>query len=98
MYGRNGTRIEAGDEIGNYADNSDDALCEGGGSSGPHVHFSLLNLDGTDQSLNGKYLGTYKVFNKNNRDYEKDCNIFYFKERNGEKYCAGNEIKNRGSL
>ena len=47
-----GTEVQAGQLIANYANNLAQATCQGGHSSGPHVHFSLLQ-DGERFDLDG---------------------------------------------
>ena len=39
---RSGDYVAADTPIGTYAGNRNEALCEGGSSTGPHLHFSLL--------------------------------------------------------
>jgi len=56
----NGQRVLAGDPIGNYANELDQALCSGGHSNLPHVHFALLK-DGQYVSLQDIELSGYAV-------------------------------------
>jgi hypothetical protein len=55
-----GQRVLAGDILGNYASDQDQALCSGGSSTGPHVHFALLK-DGQYFSLQDVELSGYRV-------------------------------------
>jgi len=55
-----GQLISKGDVIANYADNLQQAICQGGHSTGPHVHFSLL-LNGVHISLLDVELSGYVV-------------------------------------
>ena len=55
-----GQRIQAGERLANYANQRDQALCSGGSSTGPHLHFALLR-DGTYQSLEGVALSGYQI-------------------------------------
>jgi murein DD-endopeptidase MepM/ murein hydrolase activator NlpD len=55
-----GQRVQAGDRLANYADDLTQALCSGGHSSGPHLHFALLK-DGQYFSLQDIALSGYLV-------------------------------------
>jgi hypothetical protein len=55
-----GDRVKAGDQLANYANQRDQALCSGGSSTGPHLHFALLK-DGTYFSLQDIALSGYLV-------------------------------------
>ncbi|MGD9007805.1 MAG: fibronectin type III domain-containing protein, partial [Desulfobacteraceae bacterium] len=79
--------------LANYADNSAQALCQGGSSSGPHVHFSL-KYDGSYEHLDGVKLSGFSVHT--GRDsYDSDCDYFWL-EKNGTKYCAWTNLENPG--
>ena len=79
--------------LANYADNRDQALCQGGSSSGPHVHFSL-KYDGSYEHLDGVALSGFSVHT--GRDsYDSDCDYFWL-EKNGTKYCAWTNLTNPG--
>jgi hypothetical protein len=55
-----GQSLLAGQQIGIYADNEEQALCQGGHSAGPHVHFALMK-DGSYYSLQDIALSGYLV-------------------------------------
>ena len=55
-----GQRVLAGDLIGNYANDSEQAICSGGHSNGPHLHFALLK-DGQYFSLQDIALSGYLI-------------------------------------
>lgn len=80
-----GDRISAGDWLGRYANNYYTALCDGGQSTGPHLHWSLLR-NGRFISLQDVYISGYRV-DVGNRNYDSNCWNFYF-EKNGRKTCA----------
>ncbi|GAA0341514.1 M23 family metallopeptidase [Bowmanella denitrificans] len=82
---QSGDYVAAGAYIGRYASNYNQALCQGGQSSGPHVHFSLL-YNGQYVSLHNRYISGYRV-DVGNYNYDTNCYNFYF-ERNGQKTCA----------
>ncbi|HEK1414260.1 TPA: protease LasA, partial [Pseudomonas aeruginosa] len=54
----NGQQVSADTKLGVYASNINTALCEGGSSTGPHLHFSLL-YNGAFVSLQGASFGPY---------------------------------------
>jgi LasA protease len=56
----NGQRVTAGDVLGTYAGDQDQALCSGGQSTGPHLHFALLR-NGQYFSLQDVRLSGYRV-------------------------------------
>ncbi|QPB84457.1 peptidoglycan DD-metalloendopeptidase family protein [Pseudoalteromonas rubra] len=80
-----GDVINAGAWLGRYANDYNTALCQGGQSSGPHLHFSLL-YNGRFISLHNAYISGYRV-DVGNYNYDDNCNRFYF-ERNGYRTCA----------
>lgn len=86
-----GDYVGQGAWLGRYANRYNQALCQGGQSSGPHVHFSLLQ-NGYFVSLQNKYLSGYRV-DVGNSNYDDNCNNFYF-EKNGSRYCAWRRLYN----
>jgi len=85
--GMHGKFVNAGDVLGRYAKDYKMAICAGGRSSGPHVHFSLMDRSGRPKSLDGWMMGTYKI--KAGRvEYDRNCNRCNFKDiTTGEVYC-----------
>ncbi|MBD1557790.1 M23 family metallopeptidase [Vibrio sp. S9_S30] len=84
-----GDNIAAGAWLGRYANNISTALCEGGHSSAPHLHWSLLR-NGRYISLQDMYISGYRV-NVGNRNYDSNCRNFYF-EKDGHRTCAFNRL------
>ncbi|MBD1582030.1 M23 family metallopeptidase [Pseudoalteromonas sp. S16_S37] len=82
---QSGDVISSGAWLGRYANNKNQALCQGGSSSGPHVHFSLLN-NGRFISLHNWYITGYRI-DVGNWNYDDNCWNFYF-EKNGNVTCA----------
>lgn len=82
---RSGDVVQAGAWLGRYASNYSQALCEGGQSSGPHLHWSLL-YNGRFVSLHNNYISGYRV-DVGNSNYDDNCTNFYF-EKNGYRTCA----------
>ncbi|SFC90656.1 M23 family metallopeptidase [Pseudoalteromonas denitrificans] len=80
-----GDSVASGAWLGRYANNKQTALCEGGQSSGPHVHFSLL-YNGRYTSLHNHYISGYRI-DIGNYNYDDNCGRFYF-EYNGSRTCA----------
>lgn len=69
----NGATVYAGQFLANYADTLAQAVCNGGSSSGPHMHFSLL-FNGQQVSLDQSELSGWKV-NATDviTDYDANC-------------------------
>lgn len=72
--------------IGNPASSQAQALCNGGQSTGPHLHFSL-KYNGGWMHLAGYALSSW-VITANGVNYDTNCSTFYM-TRNGVKRCAG---------
>jgi len=79
-----GQRVKAGDLLGNYASQEAQALCSGGHSTGPHVHFALLK-NGQYHSLQDIELSEYLV-HPGNSSY--DSSIDMWLEKRNERYFA----------
>ncbi len=69
----NGATVYAGQWIANYADNSAQALCQGGSSTGPHTHVTLIQ-SGSQVDLNLSEMSGWRV-NATNviADYDSNC-------------------------
>ena len=80
-----GQYIKQGQAIGKYANTHETAICDGGSSTGPHVHFSLVSPNGKYVSLDGWKISGYTI-KAGDRNYDTDCTRCYF-EKNGRKYC-----------
>lgn len=89
-----GQRVTANTRLANYANNRTQALCEGGGWSGPHVHFTLMKNNQLF-SLDGVELSGYRVHN-GQKNYDDDCSHFYL-TNNGARYCAHEPLYNGGA-
>ncbi len=89
----NQSTVVAGQKIAEYANTSAQALCQGGSSTGPHVHFSLLQngayieLDQSD--LSGWRINATSV----TRDYDADT-ARMFLSRDSVNSCAYNNACN----
>jgi len=93
----NGEIITANTKLGNYAGNRNTALCEGGSSTGPHLHFSLL-YNGRYVSLQGVNLGVMRI-SVGAYNYDDQCNRFNFYNLNTQRYqCAWSALYNAGPL
>lgn len=85
--------VRKNQRLANYANNINQALCNGGHSTGPHQHFSLKR-NGAYQHLNGVQLSGYQI--RTGRDsYDTDCSYFWL-SRNGQRYCVGYRLNNPG--
>ncbi|WP_263143957.1 peptidoglycan DD-metalloendopeptidase family protein [Pseudomonas sp. RIT-PI-AD] len=86
--------VRKNQRLANYAGNINQALCNGGHSTGPHQHFSLKR-NGAFQHLNGVQLSGYRIHT--GRDsYDTDCSYFWL-DRNGQRYCVGYRLQNPGT-
>ncbi|MET1255662.1 pre-peptidase C-terminal domain-containing protein [Aliikangiella maris] len=83
-----GASINRNTNIGHYASNKAQALCNGGSSTGPHLHFSLKK-NGYFNSLNGVSLSGYKIKATSNKSYDTNCDYFNLSQW-GSTWCAGN--------
>ncbi|WP_444996213.1 pre-peptidase C-terminal domain-containing protein [Aliikangiella sp. IMCC44359] len=86
--------VSRNQSIANYASNKNQALCQGGQSTGPHQHFSLKR-NGSYVSLNNVRLSGFRV-NAGNSNYDTNCNNFWLESPNGQKNCAGTSLYNPG--
>ena len=94
---RNGQYVNQNTVMGIYANNKNAALCEGGSSTGPHLHFSLLK-DGRHVSLQDVHLGQYRI-NIGSYNYDNNCSRFnLFDVSNNRTMCAWAPLYNAGSL
>lgn len=84
----NGQHILAGDTIGNYSSNKEQALCSGGHSNLPHLHFALLN-DGQYFSLQDIALSGYFV-HPGDHSYDAARDRMWLEKR-AEKFYAFDE-------
>ena len=93
----NGETIAVNTKLGVYAGNRNTALCEGGSSTGPHLHFSLL-YNGRYVSLQGVNLGVFRV-SVGSYNYDNQCSRFNFYNLNTGNYqCAWSALYNAGPL
>ncbi|AVK04040.1 MULTISPECIES: M23 family metallopeptidase [Pseudomonas aeruginosa group] len=91
----NGQQVSADTKLGIYASDINTALCEGGSSTGPHLHFSLL-YNGAFVSLQGVNLGPYRI-NVGSGNYDNDCRRFYlYNQSAGTTHCAFRPLYNPG--
>lgn len=92
-----GQEVRFNQKIGTYADDRNTALCQGGSSTGPHVHFSLLQ-NGYYKSLNDVNFGPHKI-HVGNYSYDSNCNRFWIYDIHKKtKSCAYESLENFGRL
>ncbi|MBN2385670.1 MAG: fibronectin type III domain-containing protein, partial [Anaerolineales bacterium] len=87
----NNTQIYQNDRIGILANTLAEAICDGGSSTGPHVHFSL-RYNGAYVPINGTALSGW-VAHAGRWSYDTDPNYMWL-ERGGVKKYAGNPLLN----
>ena len=83
--------VLAGQELGYYARNKRAALCEGGASTGAHVHFTLMK-DGRPVSLHNMEISGYRI-QAGSKNYDHNCENAYM-EKDGEKFCPHSKVVN----
>jgi murein DD-endopeptidase MepM/ murein hydrolase activator NlpD len=89
-----GQAVSINSPIANYANNLTQATCQGGSSSGPHMHFSLKE-NGQYITLNDVSLSGYPV-HVGRWDYDTDIN-YYWLMVNGKKHRAWKTLLNPGA-
>ncbi|MET1256176.1 pre-peptidase C-terminal domain-containing protein [Aliikangiella maris] len=90
----NNQSVNRNQSIANMASNKNQALCQGGSSTGPHQHFSLKR-NGSFVSLQDVRLSGFRV-NVGTSNYDTNCNRFWLESPNGQKNCAGTALNNPG--
>ncbi len=88
-----GTTVAANQPIAKYANTKSQALCDGGSSTGPHVHWTLYSLN-QETSLSGKVLSGWTV-HPGTSSYDENCARMYL-TRNGVKACTSGSMRNDG--
>lgn len=88
QYG-SGSYVNAGTYIGSYANTKSASLCEGGSSTGPHLHISLLK-NGYYESLQGYNFSGFYI-NVGSSQYDSNCSRSYLWKA-GTTYCHGTNI------
>lgn len=90
-----GQWVTANTKLGVYASSRAAALCQGGSSTGPHLHFSLLN-NGRYVSLQDVNFSVYRV-NVGTYNYDNNCSRFWFRDLSaGGNQCAWSWLHNYG--
>ncbi|WP_044836436.1 M23 family metallopeptidase [Thalassomonas actiniarum] len=91
-----GQWVDGNTKLGVYASSRRNALCQGGSSTGPHLHFSLL-YNGAYRSLQGVNIGPYDI-NVGNYNYDGNCSRFWLWNSLDRVYkCAWDKLYNPGS-
>ncbi|CAM3881068.1 Protease LasA precursor [Vibrio aerogenes CECT 7868] len=89
----NGQYVKQNTVLGYYAGNKSQALCSGGSSTGPHLHFSVL-YNGVYNSIDGISFGPYQV-HVGRYSYDDNCSYAYMTDtRSNKKVCFWNRIDN----
>jgi LasA protease len=90
---RDGDWVDKNQRIGTYASQKNVALCQGGSSTGPHLHFSLL-YNGRFQSLQGVSFGPYKI-DVGRYNYDSNCSYTWmYDSRSNSRKCFWNRVDN----
>ncbi len=83
-----GQQVFAGQAMGIYADNEEQAICQGGHSAGPHLHFALMK-DGSYHGLQDVALSGY-VIHPGTSSYDANRERMWMDKR-GNRYYAFDE-------
>ena len=81
----NGDAVASNQSLGTYANTQAQALCSGGSSTGPHVHFALLS-NGSYSSLSGVNLSGYAI-HPGRHSYDSDHSYMWI-EKASTRYYA----------
>lgn len=81
-------QVRRNDRLANYADNRNQALCNGGFSDGPHVHVALF-YEG-EAVLADEDLVDFTSFSHHvgSGDYDRNCNRAYYTLTGGDTVCV----------
>lgn len=91
---KTGDIVRADQPIAKYANNRQQAICMGGSSDGPHVHWTLMRGNKAS-SLSGIELSGWTV-HPGSFNYDDNCSRMYF-HKNGEKLCPWTPFVNEGA-
>lgn len=91
---QDGQTVSANQPIGKYANNKSQALCDGGSSTDPHVHWTLY-YSNKEVNLSGKVLSGYSV-HPGSFGYDDNCSRMYY-TKNGKKTCPWTHVRNDGA-
>ncbi|OOF28974.1 M23 family metallopeptidase [Salinivibrio proteolyticus] len=90
---RNNQWVGKNTKLGTYASQRSVALCQGGSSTGPHLHFSLLK-NGRFVSMQDAVLGSYRI-QTGRYSYDNDCRYTWLTNtQTGNKVCLWRRITN----
>lgn len=82
--------VRAGQRLANYADNHAQATCQGGSSTGPHLHFTLLE-GGFRQNLNDMEFSRWKV-HSGNFSYDRNSQTMWLQKEDIFAYVPHDTI------
>ncbi|NOH71633.1 M23 family metallopeptidase [Vibrio pectenicida] len=90
---QDGEWVNKNQRIGRYASQKNAALCQGGSSTGPHLHFSVL-FNGRFKSLQDLSLGPYRI-DVGRYSYDNNCRYTWMTDsRVNNKQCFWSRIDN----
>lgn len=85
-----GDEVRAGQKISNYANNLTQATCQGGHSSGPHLHFALVK-DGERYALHNVEFSKWKV-HPGQESYDRSHDRMWLVKNEVKKYAYQNTL------
>jgi murein DD-endopeptidase MepM/ murein hydrolase activator NlpD len=87
--------VQANQRLANLANSYSEATCEGGGSTGVHLHFALIH-NNYYQRLDGKRFSGWEIYAKNHINYDSSCNLVNMR-KGGKIVCPYNYIKSEST-
>lgn len=86
-----GASVQRNDRIANYADNKAQAICSGGGSSGPHVHMSISH-EGNGVAVDSANVD-FTAFSHHSGpgDYNTNCSESWYNHFSEGKICPNDD-------
>jgi LasA protease len=84
----NGQTVVVGQPIANYSSTQAQALCQGGSSTGPHVHLVLLQNGNQVEINQSEFSGWLVNATSVIRDYDSTCSRMWFSRSGSTNACS----------
>ncbi len=93
----NNANVAQNQVLANYADDEATATCQGGSSTGPHVHFSIAE-DSVWRPIHNRVLSSFRVNMLSEEPYDNDCDLNWYQPlTGGPKVCPWQPLLNSGA-
>lgn len=91
------SRVSQNQVLANYADDHATAICQGGSSTGPHLHFSIAE-DDSWEPIHGRVLSSFRINMESQLWYDSDCDVNWYEPLDGSpKVCPWYPLMNDGA-